>query len=410
MPQTIHAGDPRSGLKVAPALLLLSVLAGCLFFLGLGRLPLLEPDEGRNAEVGREMLTTGDWIIAHYDGLPYLDKPAFFFWLEASCFKVAGVNEWSARLPSAVMGLSLLLLAWFLARRMFDDSTAARAGVVIATAPLVMVFSRLVIFDMTLAFLITLAMAGFWLAERAEFRRPLADVLLFLAMGLGTITKGPVAFLVPLLSIAAYLALGGRFRDFKRLHWGIGGAVFLAAVLPWFISVSMHFPDYPRYVFLKESLARFGSNFAHRKGGPLYYLPVYLAGFSPWSVFLIWAGWSRHKRCKELRLEPNRPTLFLLAWVLVTFVFFSISRSQLPGAFPAGHGSAGTPDRESLERRGSVHDARPRLADRRIRHSFGRGPSRGGLFPISVFRFGPLAPGQGTRSGRVPPAEAVHSL
>lgn len=111
MPQTIHAGDPRSGLKVAPALLLLSVLAGCLFFLGLGRLPLLEPDEGRNAEVGREMLTTGDWIIAHYDGLPYLDKPAFFFWLEASCFKVAGVNEWSARLPSAVMGLSLLLLA-----------------------------------------------------------------------------------------------------------------------------------------------------------------------------------------------------------------------------------------------------------------------------------------------------------
>ena len=333
MSQTNHNGDRHSHLKVVPALLLLCVLAGCLFFLGLGSLPLLEPDEGRNAEVAREMLASGDWITPHYDGLPYLDKPAFFFWLAASTFKVAGVHEWSARLPSAVMGLGLLLLSWFLARRMFDARTALRAGMVIATAPLVVLFSRLVIFDMTLACLVTLAMVSFWLAEAAEFRRRGPVILLFLAMGLGAITKGPVAFLLPLLSIVAYQALRGKLRELQRLPWALGSAVFLAAALPWFISISTRYPDFPRYAFLQESLARFSGGFGHRRGSPFYYLPVYLAGFFPWSIFLLWAGWSRLKRWKELRLEENRPTLYLLTWGLLTFVFFSISGSKLPGYF-----------------------------------------------------------------------------
>ena len=322
-----------SGLKPLLSLLLLLVLAGCLFFAGLGSLPLLEPDEGRNAEAAREMLASGDWMTPHYDTFPYLDKPPVFFWLVASSFKVAGLHEWSARAPSALMGLCLLLLSWFLTLRMFGNSTAGRAGVIIATVPLVVVFSRLVIFDSTLAFLITLAMASFWFAEAAEFRRRGLDILMFLAMGLATIAKGPVGFLLPLLAITAYQAVRGKLRELKRLRWGLGCAVFLAAVLPWFISVSMRYPDFPRYALLEESLERFSVSLMHRKGGPLYYLPVYLAGFFPWSIFLLLAGWSRHKRWKEIRLDQNRSTLFLLSWSVVIFVFFSLSQSQLPGYF-----------------------------------------------------------------------------
>ena len=318
--------------RVLP-LLLLFVLAGCLFLPGLGSLPLLEPDEGRNAEVAREILASGDWITPHYDGLPYLDKPVVFFCLVASSFKLAGLHEWSARAPSALMGLCLLLLSWFLARRMFGDSTALRAGVIIATSPLVMIFSRLVIFDMTLAFFITLAMVSFWFAEAAEFRRPGLDIAMFLAVGLATITKGPVGFLLPLLSITIYQALRGRFGDLKRLRWGLGCAVFLAVVLPWFIAISIRHPDFPRYALLEESLARFSGGLVHRKGGLLYYFPVYLVGFFPWSIFLLWAGWSRHKRWKEIRLGSFSPNLYLLTWSAVTFAFFSLSRSQLPGYF-----------------------------------------------------------------------------
>src|SRR5208283_457020 len=104
--------------------------AAVLFFAGLGRLPLLEPDEGRNAEVGREMLASGDWITPHYNGFAYLDKPAVFFWMVAASFKTFGVSERAARLPSALMGLATLLLVWFLARRMFGDAVGLRAGMV----------------------------------------------------------------------------------------------------------------------------------------------------------------------------------------------------------------------------------------------------------------------------------------
>ena len=317
---------------VLPSLLLL-VLAGSLFFAGLGSLPLLEPDEGRNAEVGREMLSSGDWVTPHYDGLPYLDKPPIFFFLVAASLKLGGPNEWSARAPSAVTGLCLLLLSWLLARRMFGESTALRATAVIASAPLVVVFSRSVIFDMTLAVLLTLAMVCYWLAQAADFRRPGLDILLFLAMGLATITKGPIGFLLPLLSIAVYQALRGKLRELKRLRWGLGCVVFLSVAMPWFILVSLRHPDFPRYALLEESLARFAGGLVHRKGGLLYYFPVYLAGFFPWSIFLLWAGWKRHKRWREFRDSSFSSNLYLLTWSGVIFVFFSLSRSQLPGYF-----------------------------------------------------------------------------
>ena len=319
--------------RLALPLLLLLVLAGALFFAGLGNLPLLEPDEGRNAEVAREMLASGDWIVPHYDGLAYLDKPAVFFGMVALFLKVGGLHEWAARAPSAVMGLCLLILAWILTRRMFDHSAALRAVVVIATAPLVVVFSRFVIFDMTLAFLITLAMVCFWFAEATEFQHPGLDILMFAAMGLATITKGPVGLLLPLLSITVYEAVRGEWRELKRLRWDLGFGVFLATVLPWFIFVSIRHPDFPRYALLEESLARISGGLAHRQGGLLYYVPVYLAGFFPWSIFLLWAGWGRRKRWKEFRDRSHSSNLYLLTWSAVTFALFSLSRSQLPGYF-----------------------------------------------------------------------------
>jgi len=308
-------------------------VAGVLFFAGLGRLPLLEPDEGRNAEVAREMLVSGDWVTPHFNTYPYLDKPAVFFGLVAGSFRVWGVGEWAARAPSALMALATLLLTWYLARRMFGDAIGLRAGIIFATCPLVMGFARLAIFDMTLTFLLTLSLASFWLAEGGDFQNAGHDALLFAAMGVATITKGLVGFLLPLLSILVYETVRGRVRDLKRLRWGLGVAVFLAAVLPWFIAVSIRNPDFPQYALWQESLKRFAGGYVHRKGGVLYYIPVYLAGFFPWSLFLLFAGWNRLKRWKELKQEENRAVVFLLSSAGVIFVFFSASQSQLPGYF-----------------------------------------------------------------------------
>ena len=314
-------------------MLLLFVLASVLFFVGLGRLPLLEPDEGRNAEVAREMLVSGNWLAPHYDTFTYLDKPAVFFWMVAAAFRMGGVSEWAARAPSALMALATLFLTWFLARRMFGDSTALRAGVVLATCPLVIAFARLAIFDMTLTFLVSLAMVCFWIAEREGFRRVWLEIVMFAAMGVATITKGPVGFLLPLLSILVYAALGGRVRELKRLRWGWGALVFLAVALPWFVAVSIRHPEFPRYALWQESLVRFTAGHVRRGGGVFYYLPIFLAGFFPWSLFVLFVGLARVKHWRALREEENRATLFLLSWVLLIFVFFSISHSKLPGYF-----------------------------------------------------------------------------
>ncbi len=314
-------------------LLFLLLVAALMFFAGLGRLPLIEPDEGRNAEVAREMLTSGDWLTPHFNTLTYLDKPVVYFWLVAASFKVWGVTEWAARFPSALMGLATMILCWLMARRMFGDSSALRAGLVFATAPLAIGLSRFVIFDMTLAFLVALTMLCFWLASENDFRRPLLNVVMFAAMGVAAISKGPVGFLLPLLSILAFQGLRGRFGDLKRLRWGLGVAVFLATALPWFVAVSVQHPEFPRYALWQESLQRFAAGTARRSGSVFYYLPVYLAGFFPWSFFLLFAGANRIRRLKELREDANKPMLFLLTWAVVVFVFFTISRSKLPAYF-----------------------------------------------------------------------------
>ena len=313
---------------------MLLALGGCLFFVGLGSLPLLEPDEGRNAEVSREILASGDWVTPHYNTFKYLDKPPVYFWVVAGSFRVWGVNERAARIPSALAAVALLFLVWFLARRIWGSSVGLCAGVMFATCPLVLVFARLVIFDMLLALLMTLAMAAFYFAEADGFRDWRHEVLLFAALGVATLTKGPVGFLLPLLSLLAYEAVRGKMGDLKRLRWGLGVGVFLATVLPWLFVVSSHNPDFLRYALWQESLQRFVTGGqVHRQGGISYYLPVYLAGFFPWSLLLLFAGFNRFRRWRELKQDSNRPVLFLLVWAATAFVFFSISRSQLPGYF-----------------------------------------------------------------------------
>ena len=317
------------------------VLGATLFFVWLGNLPLIEPDEGRNAEVAREMLASGDWITPHYDTLPYLDKPPVFFWLAAASFRVAGVSEWAARFTSALAALGTLLLTWFLARRMFNGAVPLRAGTVFATCPLVIILARLVIFDMTLAFFITAALMSYWMARQAQRRASKTlsavegwwDAGFFAAMGLASITKGPVGFILPLLTVSAFEAARGRPGELKRLRWLSGLAVFFLIALPWLVVVSVRNPSFPRYAFWEESIVRFTAGGVRRGGSVLYYVPVFFGGLFPWSLFLFFAALNRLSRWKELRDDKQAPVLYLLIWSAVVLVFFSISHSKLPAYF-----------------------------------------------------------------------------
>jgi len=297
-------------------------------FLHLGDLPLADPDEGRNAEVAREMAATGDWLVPSYIGLAYLDKPPAFFAAVGSSFAVFGVNEFAARIPSALSAIALLGVLWAFVRREYDGKTAACAVGVVATLPLFYVFARMVIFDMPLALFVSIAILA---AFRAEASTGSARQGWYLASaaatGVATLIKGPVGFILPGLVLSVYglvVRIPGRYR---RLFHPANVAVFLGLVLPWFVATALRRPEFPHYGIVVESWQRFTTPALDRTGPWYYYIPTLIGACYPWSVLLpglVVYGW-------RTRARWTPADKLLVTWALVVLVFFSLSHSKLPG-------------------------------------------------------------------------------
>ena len=302
-------------------------------FVHLGDFSLLSPDEGRNAEVAREMKVSGSWLVPTYDGATYLDKPAFFFKASALALKAFGDTEWAARLPSALSAWLWLMLLFAFCRRAYGPTTASLAVVVIALTPLFEAFARIVIFDMMLGLFVSSAILAAYRAGEVEGKaRRHWYLLATLAAGLATLVKGPVGFLVPLLVMSVYHAVSGRralIGSFFRLSHVL---LFLAIVLPWFVGLSIACPDFPYYGIMKESIARFTTP-EFRRTQPFYYYGLIIAGcFFPFSLILPAAIREGFRRSYRLH-DADR--LFVV-WALVVVVFFSLSQSKLPGYILTG--------------------------------------------------------------------------
>lgn len=304
------------------------VFAAFMLFVHLGDVPLISPDEGRNAEVAREMRERGAWLVPTYDGLPYLDKPAFFFKAVAFSFSLFGESETSARLPSALAGFALLAMVFFFCRRVYEERTASLAVMVLAATPLYWTFARIVIFDMTLAFFVCSSIFACHLAEEAEGRwRSLWYRLGALLAGLATLVKGPVGFLIPTLVVGLHHRLEKREGALRRFFALPNWVVFLTVVLPWFVGLSILCPDFPYYGIVKESIARFTTPEFHRTQPFYFYAVVISGGFFAWSLLLpesLLAAW-------RARRHWSRTDRLLVVWAIVVVVFFSLSQSKLPG-------------------------------------------------------------------------------
>lgn len=304
------------------------LFAAFMLFVHLGDLPLISPDEGRNAEVAREMRERGAWLVPTYNGLPYLDKPAFFFRVVAISFSLFGESESSARLPSALAGFALLAVVFLFCRRVYDERTASLAVMVLAATPLYWAFARIVIFDMTLAFFTCSSIFACHLAEEMEGRqRSLWYRLGALLSGLATLVKGPVGFLIPTLVVGLHHRLEKREGALRRFFALPNWVVFLTVVLPWFVGLSILYPDFPYYGIVKESIARFTTP-EFRRTQPFYFYPVVIAvGFFAWSLLLpesVLAAWRARQRW-------SRADRLFVIWAIVVVVFFSLSQSKLPG-------------------------------------------------------------------------------
>ena len=283
----------------------------------LGGFPLLDPDEGRNAEVGREMAATNDYVMPRLDGLPYLDKPIVYFAAEAAVMEVLGPTEVAARLPAFLFTIATAAFLWWFAKRVWGSEEAIIAAIVFLATPLAVAFSRTVIFDSALAMFITMATAFLYLACDESARKWTA--LAWLCIGLGVITKGPVAIALPLLVAIPYAISRKRFRAL----WSWSGlALFVLAIAPWVWAISREIPDFLHYVVVTETAQRLATKALKRTGPPWYFIPYFIGGALPWSIVLMGSPRAIDRR--------DRSTIYMLLWIAIPFLFFSISQSKRP--------------------------------------------------------------------------------
>jgi 4-amino-4-deoxy-L-arabinose transferase-like glycosyltransferase len=315
----------------------LAVVSGVLalvsvpLFAGLGAWPLMDPDEGRNAEVAREMLASGSWIVPHFNGLPFLDKPVGLFWMIAASFRLVGIGELGARLPSAVGAVCLLLATFAIARRLLGTRHALVAAVVLGTAPLVMIFARLTIFDMPFTALVTLTIWAL-VEGRLSTENRRWYVLAGLAMGGAMLTKGPVGVAVPMLAWAAARgSLPQPDGPRGRAPALVVSLVFLAVVVPWIVAVAIREPGFLRYAVIDETLLRFTAPERFNRAGPFYYpTGVLLAGFGAWSVVLAAVVPGLLRRARDGYPEAQA-IHFTVRMIVAILVLFTLSASKRPG-------------------------------------------------------------------------------
>jgi 4-amino-4-deoxy-L-arabinose transferase-like glycosyltransferase len=344
----------------------LCVLIACMLYLpGLGRPALWEPDEGRYAEIAREMVQSGDFVTPRDDWVRYFEKPPLMYWASAAAIKLLGTNEFAARLPAALFTIGQVAITYALAEEMFGIAAGAAAAVSLALSPLFFGFGRSLTLDPALAFFIEAALAAFYMAARAApaLDNDGARRWLYLAASmtaLGTLTKGPVALVISGAIALIYLILERRVGEIVRIPWPRCAFIYLAIVAPWFVLVSRRNPDFLGFFFVHEHLQRYVNSTEHAQR-VYFFIPVTLAGMWPW-IYFIPRAIAQLRSSDRADLAPhNRSVLrFLLLWFVLVFVFFSIPHSKLgsyilPGLPPlailAGYGlSSLTRDQQARAR------------------------------------------------------------
>lgn len=297
----------------------------------LGHWPLVDPDEGRNAEAAREMLMSGTWAVPQLNGLPFLDKPPLLFWSIAAAFRAFGFHEFAARLPSAISGIALVGITGALAAYLAGRRAAIWAAIVVATAPLVLVYSRIAIFDLPLTALFATALLCLVrrrLGGRAVVWLPLASA----AMGLAVLTKGPVGVVLPLVCwLVARGALPRASRPVGKRVFALSFAVFGLVCVPWILQVLAERPDFLRYAIVDETLLRFTSTARFNRGEPVYYpLAVTAIGMGVWTAVLIGTA-NVLRRGTVLTARARAAVAFALRIAATVIVFFSLSASKRAG-------------------------------------------------------------------------------
>ncbi len=308
----------------------LAVLFGLLFAFRLGSYPLGAGDEGRYAEIPREMIASGDWVTPRLNGVVYFEKPPLVYWVVASSMSLFGQNEWAVRAVPALFALGGVLLTYAAARRLHGRDAGVISAVVLGTSLLYFALAHIVLLDMAMAVLMSATLFCFILGVRESpgWRRRWFFYGLYVSAALATLTKGLIGFLVTGAVMFLWLLVFNQWKRLRPLYLPTGLLLFLAVAGPWHVLAALHNETWAYRYFVFEHWLRFTTPAASRPGPWYYYIGVILAGLIPWVGFL-WPALREGLRGGWAARDKQADRWFLVTWVVFIFLFFSKSHSKL---------------------------------------------------------------------------------
>ena len=324
---------PRASARIAPtwlgelpprgAALLLGLVAALLVF-RLGAVPLLGPDEPRYTRVAVEMHRAGAFVTPTLQGEPWLEKPPLYYWLAGAAFSLLGETEAAARVPSVLAALLFAGTIALVGARLYGGAAGLHAGFIAGTSVLAFAYGRAAAMDMLLAATLTAGL-GLLALRALGIAGPWGVPVAYAFLALATLAKGPLGALLAGLVVAGHIVASRAWRLLLELASPVAVLAFLVVAGPWYAAIyAAQGQGFVEVFLLNHNLSRFVSTVHNHPGPPYYYLPVLLAGVFPWSGLLVPA---------LARLEPRRSAAdrFVLLWLLLPLLFFSVAGSKLPG-------------------------------------------------------------------------------
>jgi 4-amino-4-deoxy-L-arabinose transferase-like glycosyltransferase len=310
------------------SLFLLVIITIFLSLFRLGAVTLFDVDEAVFSEATKEMVDSSNWLTPTYNGENRYDKPILFYWLMAVSYKIFGINEFGARLPSAIASIFLALSVFLFVRHFRDEKIALYSALSCVLTIYFIAYSHAAVTDMTLTLFITLSLFSFYISSVSntvsEKNTNIYTYAFYFFSALAFLTKGLIGVVFPFGVAMVYIDITEGWRSTKKIFNKNGIILFLLISAPWYIiQTVINGQDFISAFFLKHHFRRYMEGVSGH-GGPLYYyIPVLIVGLFPWIIFLS-AG------IRNIYKEKDRLKVFAIIWLTFIFIFFSLSTTKLP--------------------------------------------------------------------------------